>query len=103
MLEDRTMMIIMDSTNNDSQICVTSYNSTGFSQNKIDCMKTLMLFSDIFCLQEHFLMTSKDKKQSNTNKIRNAFGQECDMFITPAFKANSEVSYYVQVGWVSKP
>ena len=82
----------MDSTNNDSQICVTSYNSTGFSQNKIDFMKTLMLFSDIFCLQEHFLMTSKDKKHSNTNKIRNAFGQECDMFITPAFKTNSEVS-----------
>ena len=82
----------MDSTTFDSQICVTSYNSTGFSQNKIDFIRTLLLFTDICCLQEHFLMTSKDKKHSNTNKIRKAYGQEYDMFITPAVKSNSEVS-----------
>ena len=65
----------MDSAENDSQICVTSYNSTGFSQSKIDFIQTLLLFTDIFCLQEHFLLTSKDRKHSNTDKIRKAFGQ----------------------------
>ena len=76
---------------NDS-LCVTSYNSTGFSQSKIDFIKTLLLFTDIFCLQEHFLLTSKDRKHSNTDKIRKAFGQSYDMFIKPALKNNSEIS-----------
>ena len=48
-----------------------------------------MLFTDICCLQEHFLMTSKNKKHSNTDKIRKEFGQSCDMFISPATKSNS--------------
>ena len=82
----------MDTTTIDSQVCVTSYNSTGFSQNKIDFMKTLMLFTDIFCLQEHLLMTSKNKKHSNTDKIRKEFGQQCDMYITAATKSSTEIT-----------
>ena len=51
-----------------------------------------MLFSDIFCLQEHFQMTCKDKKHSNTNRILNALGHDYDMYITAAVKNNSEIS-----------
>ena len=55
-------------------------------------MNTLLLFSDILCIQEHFLLDSKDKKHSNTNKLRNSFGTDHDMFITPAHKAASQVT-----------
>ena len=54
--------------------------------------ETLLLFSDILCLQEHFLLDCKDRKNSNTNKIRNKFGDSHDMFIVPAFKNSSQVS-----------
>ena len=40
---------------------ICSYNSTGFgiaAQNYID---KLLLFSDILCVQEHFLLDSNDK------------------------------------------
>ena len=83
---------MMDSEHSDSQLCVTSYNSTGFGQNKIDYIKTLLLFSDIFCLQEHFILSSSDKKHSNTNKIRRAFGDKYDIFIVPAVKKNDNIT-----------
>ena len=82
----------MDSEHTDSQLCVTSYNSTGFGQDKIDYMKTLLLFSDIFCLQEHFILSSSDKKHCNTNKIRQAFGDQYDMYIVPAVKNNENIT-----------
>ena len=82
----------MDSTSIDSKLCVTSYNSTGFGQDKIDFIKTLLLFSDILCLQEHFILSSSDKKYSNTDKIRRAFGDKYDMYITPAVKTNEQVT-----------
>ena len=55
-------------------------------------METLLLFSDILCVQEHFLQDSKDKKYSNTNKLRNQFSTMHDMFIVPAYKDNTQVS-----------
>ena len=82
----------MDSEQSDSQLCVISYNSTGFGQDKIDYIKTLLLFSDIFCLQEHFLLSSSDRKHSNTSKIRRAFGDNYDMFLVPAVKNNENIT-----------
>ena len=49
-------------------------------------------FSDIFCLQEHFLLSSNDRKHSNLNKIRRAFGDNFDMYLVPAVKSNESVS-----------
>ena len=75
---------------NSLNIC--SYNSTGFGlavQNYID---KLLLFSDILCVQEHFLLDSKDKKHSNTDKIRQLFSDKYDMFIVPAHKDNKGVT-----------
>ena len=72
-------------------ICVTSYNSTGLGLGTIKFVETLLLFSNILCLQEHFLQDSGDKKHSNTNKLRKSFPNH-DMFITPAFKADNRVS-----------
>jgi hypothetical protein len=54
-------------------------------------METLLLFSDILCIQEHFLLDAQDKKYSNTNRLRKRFGN-CDMFIVPAHKNTSQVS-----------
>ena len=52
-----------------SNICVTRYNSWGFSESKQQFIKTLQTFSDILCLQEHLLLDAKDKKHYNTNKL----------------------------------
>ena len=82
----------MDSEQSDSQLCVTSYNSTGFGQDKIDFMKTLLLFSDIFCLQQHFLLSSSDRKHSNTSKIRRAFGDNYDIFLVPAVNSSENIT-----------
>ena len=73
------------------QICITSFNSTGFGLAVQEYMETLLLFTDILCIQEQFLLDSKDKKHSNTNKLRNKFKNH-DMFIVPAFKDNHQVS-----------
>ena len=67
-------------------MCVTSVDSTGFSLAVQDYIETLLLFSDILCIQEHFLLDSKDRKYSNTDKIRKKFGSNNDMFIVPAVK-----------------
>ena len=71
-------------------ICITSYNPTGLGLSAINFIETLQLFSNIICLQEHFLQDSGDKKHSNTNKLRKAFPDH-DMFITPAYKENNRV------------
>ena len=71
---------------------MTSYNSTGLNISVQNFLTTLALFSNIICIQEHFLLDSKDKKHSNTNKLRKLFGGTHDMFITPAFKENKQVS-----------
>jgi len=80
----------MDSTIN--SLCVSSYNSTGFGIGAKNHISTLLTFSDILCLQEHFLLDSKSKKSSNTDKLVNEFGASHDMYVIPAVKANNAVS-----------
>lgn len=77
---------------NNSSICVTSYNSGGFGLEKIEYIKSLILFSDILCIQEHFLLNAKNKKYNNTDKIKQHFGDSHDMIISPAFKSDNTVS-----------
>ena len=72
-------------------MCITSFNSTGFGIAVQEYIETLLLFSDILCVQEHFLLDAKDKKYSNTNKLRKRYNN-CDMFIVPAHKDNNQVS-----------
>ena len=75
-----------------STVTVCSYNSTGFgpaAQNYID---KLLVCSDILFIQEHFLLDCKDKKHSNTNKMREKFNSCHDMYIVPAVKDSSQVS-----------
>ena len=54
-------------------------------------MTILSSFSDIICVEEHFLLDSRDKKHSNTNLLKTHFGSSYDMFINPAFKENNQV------------
>ena len=89
------------SYDNDSQLCITSYNSTGFGQDKIDYIRTLLLFSDIFCIQEHFLLSSTDRKHSNTSKLRRAFGEDFDMYPVPAVKNNDIVTHNFKLSIIS--
>ena len=81
----------MDLTNNTNSICVTSYNSGGMGIDKQNYIKTLQLFSDIICVQEHFLLDSGDKKHSNTQKLKQYFGDSHDMYIKPAYKSSETV------------
>ena len=78
--------------NNVSNICVTSYNSGGMGIDRQNFIKTLTLFSDILCVQEHFLLDSGDRKHSNTQKLRKYFGDTHDMSIKPAYKNNANVT-----------
>ena len=78
-------------TENDN-VCFCSYNSTGFGSSAQNYISSLLVFSDILCIQEHFLLDSKDKKHSNTNQLKNKLGAEHDMYIVPAVKNNSEIS-----------
>ena len=71
-------------------ICITSYNSTGLGLGTVKFIDTLLLFTNILCLQEHFLQDSGDKKHSNTNKLRKSFPNH-DMFINPAYKSDTRV------------
>ena len=75
-----------------SSICVTSFNSGGMGVNKQNYIKTLFLFSDILCIQEHFLLNSGDKKHNNTHKLRQYFGDTYDMVINPASKSNLNIT-----------
>ena len=77
--------------NTTENICVTSYNSTGFGLGQQAYIETLSLFSDIVCIQEHFLLDAGDKKYSNTDKIRKKFNKQFDMYIVPAFKSNTHL------------
>ena len=75
-----------------NNICITSYNSTGLSIAAQNFISTLSLFSNILCIQEHFLLNSKSKNYSNTDKLRNLCSNKYDMFIVPAVKDTSQVS-----------
>ena len=74
-----------------TKLNITSYNSTGFLIAAQKYTETLLVYSDILCLQEHFLLDSRDKKHSNTDKIR-IFSDKCDMMIIPAVKNNNIVT-----------
>ena len=74
-----------------SSLCVTSYNSTGFSASTEQFVSQLLLYSQIVCIQEHFLQNSGDRKYSNTDKIRKAFKNK-EMFINPAVKDDRQVT-----------
>ena len=77
---------------NTTSICVTSYNSGGMGLDKQNFIKTLTLFSDVLCLQEHFLLYAENKKYNNTHKLKYYFGNSYDMLIKPAFKNDSNIS-----------
>jgi len=84
---------VLNSMNtNPNTICVTSYNSGGIGVDRQNYIKTLLLFSDILCVQEHFLLDSGDRKHSNTNKLKQYFSDNHDMYIKPAFKSNNCLS-----------
>ena len=74
------------------ELTICSYNSTGFGFAAQNCIETLLLFSDIVCIQEHFLLDCQDRKFSNTDKLKNRFNSAHDMFIVPAKKDLTQVS-----------
>ena len=80
----------MDISSNN--ICVSSYNSGGMGLDKQSYIKTLCLFSDILCIQEHFLLDAGIKKYNNTHKLKQYFGDTHDMCIKPAYKSADTVS-----------
>ena len=51
----------------------------------------MLLFSDILCVQEHFILAG-DKKHKNTDKLLKLYGKNHDMYIVPAFKNINQVS-----------
>ena len=75
-----------------NDICICSYNSTGFGLAAKNHIRALSLFSDIICVQEHFLLDAKDKNHSNAQKIKSEFGNIFDMSIVPAVKEETQVS-----------
>ena len=79
-------------TSPEDTICITSYNSTGFGLGAQNFICDLLLFSNILCIQEHFLQDCGDRKHSNTNKIRRVLGDGYDLYINPAFKEGNQVN-----------
>ena len=77
---------------NTTSICVTSYNSGGMGLDKQNFVKALTLFSEVLCLQEHFLLDAGNNKYNNTHKLKNYFADSNDMFIKPAFKNYFKIS-----------
>ena len=73
-------------------LCISSVNTTGFGIGVQNYLTTLSLFSNILCIQEHFLLDGKFKTHSNTDKMRKLFNNKYDMFIIPAHKDESQVS-----------
>ena len=73
-------------------LCISSYNSTGFGVGVQNFVTTLSLFSNILCIQEHFLLDAKTKNHSNTNKLRKLCNVKYDMSIVPAYKENAQVT-----------
>ena len=74
------------------ELCISSFNSTGFGIGIQNYMTTLLSFSDILCVQEHFLLDSNSKKNSNTDKLKNYFGDAHDAFVVPAVKCNNTIN-----------
>ena len=75
-----------------NELCISSFNSTGFGIGIQNYMTTLLSFSDILSVQEHFLLDSKSKKNSNTDKLKNYFAHTHDTFVVPAVKCNKTVN-----------
>ena len=73
-------------------LAICSYNSTGFGLGAQNFIHKLLIFSDILCIQEHFLLDCNDKKYSNTDKMRAKFNDMHDMFIVPAKKDPTQVN-----------
>ena len=67
-----------------STLTISSYNYTGFGLAAQNQIEKLLYFSDILCLQEHFLIDSSDKKYSNIDKLKGKFGNFHDMYMVPA-------------------
>lgn len=78
--------------NDTCSICITSFNSGGMGVDKQNYIKTLFLFSDVLCIQEHFLLNSGGKKHNNTHKLKQYFGDDYDMVINPASKSNLNIT-----------
>ena len=66
-------------------VTITSYNSTGFPVQRQSYIKSLQLYSDVICGQEHFQL------KNCKFRISNAFSNEFDFFFKPAVKANSSL------------
>ena len=77
---------------NNDLITVSSFNSTGFKIAAQNFMESLLLGTDILCLQENFLLDSCDRKYSNTDKIKKKFDIGHDMFIVPAVKDTTQIT-----------
>ena len=88
-MEQLNTLCMDDST---KTVCVTSYNSGGMGLDKQNYIKSLTLFSDILCIQEHFLLDSGNRKYSNTQKLKKLFGHTHDMIIKPAYKCETVLS-----------
>ena len=71
---------------------MTSYNLGGLGLGRQNFIKTLNIFSDILCIQEHFLLDAGGKKHNNTYKLKILFGDTHDMLIRPAFKESNAVT-----------
>ena len=75
-------------------ITLMSYNSTGFSIDKIRFINNLLTIlrynNPILCGQEHFIQSGHKKKKQLIQKVSSAFpGYRC--FATPAVKLSEEV------------
>ena len=78
--------------NQTQAFCVTSYNSGGMGLDRQNFINSLTLFSDIICVQEHFLLDTGGGKHSNTHKLKKCFGLTHDMYIKPAQKSNKVIT-----------
>ena len=56
---------------------------------KQEFIHLLQLFSDILCVQEHFVLNSRSRKYNNIEKLILCCGDNFNMFITPAVKDNN--------------
>ena len=78
---------------------MTSINSGGLGLDRQNFIKTLNIFSDILCIQEHFqehfLLDAGGKKHSNTYKLKTLFCDTHDMLTNPAFKECNEEEWEV--------
>ena len=87
-LENEVFVVFKDNLNN---MFLTSHNSGGMHgvDRQEYLNKTLLLFSDFFCLQQHFLLVSGGKEHKATSKLNTYFGNTHDMILNPAFKDNN--------------